>query len=276
MAEPDLGAPADLVRRYDPDLFSTALFAAEPGRSRLMALYAADVELSRAVHAARTPQTGPLIAAMRLQWWRDVADAATEGRPAPEHETAGPFAQLIADGGLTADGIAPLLDAYEAEIAERLPPEAYPYWAEGRFGTLIRLASRILAPDHPLPDSVAKGAGLACATAFAFRTAPAMARDGRSVLPALAHGSLGDLQIDAHLAQDLADQARTARAALSDARRAGRDLPRSLLPALLPARLAESVLRKVELNPQALMDDLSQGPAGRAATLLRASIFGRW
>ena len=43
---------ADLVRRLDPELFHTALFASEPGRDWLMVLYAFDIELSRA--AARS------------------------------------------------------------------------------------------------------------------------------------------------------------------------------------------------------------------------------
>ncbi len=64
MSMPLLSPAATMVRRLDPDLFHTALFAPEPARQRLMVLYAFDIELSRA--AARAAE--PLIAAMRLQW----------------------------------------------------------------------------------------------------------------------------------------------------------------------------------------------------------------
>ena len=45
-------ACADIVRRDDPQLYKTALFAPEPARSRLMVLYAFDIELSRATRAS--------------------------------------------------------------------------------------------------------------------------------------------------------------------------------------------------------------------------------
>ena len=68
MTMPLLSPAATLVRRLDPDLFHAALFAPEPARERWMVLHAFDIELSRA--AARAAE--PLIARMRLQWWRDV------------------------------------------------------------------------------------------------------------------------------------------------------------------------------------------------------------
>src|SRR5699024_11078402 len=84
---------AALVARDDPQLHATALFAPEPARAALMVLYAFDIELGRAAQ----PSTEPLIPLMRLQWWRDITEAARGGASPPAHEVAGPVARLIVE-----------------------------------------------------------------------------------------------------------------------------------------------------------------------------------
>jgi phytoene synthase len=68
----------DQVRRTDRDRFLGALFAPEPQRADLLAVLAFDHELAR----TRTVTREPMLAAIRLQWWREaVQEAAGPGKP---------------------------------------------------------------------------------------------------------------------------------------------------------------------------------------------------
>ncbi|MEM9737320.1 MAG: squalene/phytoene synthase family protein, partial [Pseudomonadota bacterium] len=87
-------ACAAIAERLDPDLHRAAMFAPPGLRPRLMVLIAFDVELSRAGRASEK-----MIAAMRLQWWRDVVAEAFAGE-SRAHEVAGPLAALIQECNL--------------------------------------------------------------------------------------------------------------------------------------------------------------------------------
>src|SRR5215510_16503441 len=66
------------VRQADRDRFLAALFAPEPQRRGLLAVLAFDHELAR----TRSVTREPMLARIRLQWWRDaVAEAAGSGAP---------------------------------------------------------------------------------------------------------------------------------------------------------------------------------------------------
>ena len=68
----------DTVRRADRDRFLGALFAPEPARADLLALLAFDHELAR----TRTVTREPMLARIRLEWWREaVVEAAGGGKP---------------------------------------------------------------------------------------------------------------------------------------------------------------------------------------------------
>src|SRR6478609_2559596 len=68
----------DEVRAADRDRFLAALFAPEPQRHGLLTLLAFDHELAR----TRTVTREPMLARIRLQWWREaVAEAAGNGKP---------------------------------------------------------------------------------------------------------------------------------------------------------------------------------------------------
>ena len=72
-----LSGIAAFARRHDPDRFLCAIFAPAERREALFTLIAYNHELARAREAAKTP----LLALMRLQWWRDVVDDAAAGKP---------------------------------------------------------------------------------------------------------------------------------------------------------------------------------------------------
>ncbi|MEM9147066.1 MAG: squalene/phytoene synthase family protein [Pseudomonadota bacterium] len=278
MAEPSLGAPAALVQRYDPDLFATALFAAEPGRGRLMTLYAADVELSRAVRAARKPETGPIIAAMRIQWWRDVAASAQAGAPPPAHEIAGPFADLVGTERLPPVALEAWFDAHEAEISGDFDAGAFALWAHGRFGARLELATAVIDGDGA-PDPLQQAFGLGCGMALALRTSMAMAQDGRSVLPDLKaseRGLLASGDVPQPLTSKLRAYADRGLVALAEARCLSRRLPRAMVPALLPGWAAGWCLHRIAKASVGADLAATTPPGRRAACLLWAALTGRW
>ena len=89
----------ELIGRVDPDRWLTSRFIADPqARADVLALYAFDHELARARRAASTP----LMAEIRLTWWREVLDEIFDDKPARRHPTAQALAAAaVARRGLT-------------------------------------------------------------------------------------------------------------------------------------------------------------------------------
>src|SRR4051794_36796449 len=91
-----LSAPAAIVRRHDRDRFQTALLAPADRREGLFALYAFNYEVAR----VRETVTQPMLGQIRLQWWREVVEAAYVGASARRHEVVQPLVATIAEFGL--------------------------------------------------------------------------------------------------------------------------------------------------------------------------------
>ncbi|MGB3250003.1 MAG: squalene/phytoene synthase family protein, partial [Tabrizicola sp.] len=70
-----VAACAGLVQRGDPDRFRAVMAAPVEARAQLFPLYAFNLEVARAPWVTQEP----LIAEMRLQWWRDVVENAASG-----------------------------------------------------------------------------------------------------------------------------------------------------------------------------------------------------
>lgn len=102
----------DLVRAADRDRFLASLFAPELARRGLLAILAFNHELAR----TRTVTREPLLARIRLEWWREAAaEAAGGGRP-----RAQPIVESLSETArrhvITVDRFAALIDAHEEEI----------------------------------------------------------------------------------------------------------------------------------------------------------------
>ena len=65
-----VAACAGLVERGDPDRFLAVMAAPPAARARLFPLYAFNLEVARAPWVTQEP----MIAEMRLQWWRDAVE----------------------------------------------------------------------------------------------------------------------------------------------------------------------------------------------------------
>ncbi len=82
-----IAACAALVERGDPDRFMAVMAAPVPARARLFPLYAFNLEVARAPWVTQEP----MIAEMRLQWWRDTVEALACGGPVRAHEVVAPL-----------------------------------------------------------------------------------------------------------------------------------------------------------------------------------------
>jgi phytoene synthase len=232
----------DFVRRHDPDRFLTALFAPPDRRPALLALYAFNHELARAREAANEPA----LALIRLHWWREVVHGAARA-----HEVATPLAAALAAGALARDDLLALIDAREAEADPAIATLADWFsYLRGTAGGLAVAAARLLGAAAP---EALRDLGAAYGAAGVLRAVPALARQGRCLLPAdvlAAHGLSPEAVPEAVLRTPaapalravLASLAATGRSLLADT---PRRLPRQVIAAALPAVLARRDLARL-------------------------------
>ncbi len=217
-----LDACANLVERGDPDRFRAVMAAPLHARAQLFPLYAFNLEVARAPWVTEEP----LIAEMRLQWWRDVVENAASGA-ARAHEVAGPLHALIQDFGLPVDVLDRLIAARRWDIHKEAH-ESLDTYLEDTGAGLMWLAARALgAPDTA--ETTVRAYGWATAAAFYLRAVPELLARGRQPLP------------DGVSAGDLARQGLDKLAMA----RAGRKLvPKDVAPALLAGWQTEGLLQQ--------------------------------
>jgi phytoene synthase len=161
-----------LVRKADPDRYFCSLFAPAEKREGLWLLYAFNHELAR----AREVASEPMLALIRLTWWREVVDGAARA-----HEVAAPLGAALRAGWFERADLAALVEAREVEAeAEIADFDGFMNFARGTSGRLARVAGRFLGADSQGLEDV----GTAYGVAGILRAAPFLARQRRSLLPA--------------------------------------------------------------------------------------------
>ncbi|MGR3756844.1 MAG: squalene/phytoene synthase family protein [Tranquillimonas sp.] len=243
-----VNACAELVRRGDPDRFLSAMAARPPARAVLFPIYAFNLEVARAPWLTAEP----MIAEMRLQWWRDVLDEIAGGKPVRRHEVATPLAAALdAEGAELLDR---LVAARRADIAAEPFRDEAALWAylDATAGHLMWATARALgaaAPDEAALRALARAQGLA----NWFLAVPALQERGRQPLPD------GRPEAVARLADE-----------------ALRAMPRRLTgPAALAAWRARPLLKRARRDPLCVVDGrLGQSEFARRAGLLRAGLAG--
>jgi phytoene/squalene synthetase len=244
-----IAACADLVRRGDPDRFLAVLATPVHVRAQLFPLYAFNLEVARAPWVTQEP----LIAEMRLQWWRDVVENAASGA-ARAHEVARPLHELIRDFGLPVDVLDRLIAArrWDVHADPHAGPEALVGYLEDTGAGLMWLAARALgAPDQA--QGAVRAYGWAAAAAGYLRAAPELQARGRQPLPSGI------------------DLAAMGLARLAEARKARRSVPSAVAPALLAGWQAEGVLRRALAGQALILPE-----ATRRGRLLWQAFTGRW
>ncbi len=221
------------LRRADPDRHFSVLFAPPGMRERLALLYLFNHELAR----AREVASNPMLALIRLQWWREVVQGQRK-----KHELATPLSDALDAGLLPREDLLALIDARETEADDNIPDlPAFLAYARGTGGRLARGAGKILGVDSQAVEDL----GTAYAISGILRAAPFLARQERSLLPA-----------DGTTPETLAAQARSLLAARA---------PRSAFAAWAPAAFVRYDLGH-PYAPRGVKDRLS---------VLRAALTGR-
>lgn len=242
-ATPDAGTYcAELVRREDRDRFLCTLFAAPAARGDLLALYAFHREVARVPAIV----SEALIGHMRLQWWRDRLDAIYRGEGAPAGYPVGQaLADVIVRHRLQRAAFDPLLDALGDAVdgVEHEDLAALERHAEATAGSVVALSLTILGAADERAAAAGRHVALAWHMVGSLRAIPYRGRAGYLPFP-LAWGDGGANQM-AWLSDSVLRLAGVAAGHLREARRLGAGLPRTALPALLPATLADAYLRRL-------------------------------
>jgi phytoene synthase len=243
----ELSPVARIARDQDSDRFLCAVFAPAERREALLALIAYNAELAR----ARAAASHPMAAMIRLQWWRDAVEEAAGGRAPPRrHEVAEPLGRAVRAGDLDAAELVAMADAREAEAEEVPVPtlDAFRAYLRGTAGRFAVATGRLLgAPEAALPGLEARG--VAYGATGVLRSVPALARQGRCLLPADVLAAQG-LSAEAVLRDPHAPGLRAVAAALL-APEAGlrappaEAVPRGWIAAALPGVLARRDTRRL-------------------------------
>src|SRR5215472_14438942 len=218
-----LSPVAALVRRHDHDRFQTALFAPAPRREALFALYAFNYEIAR----VRETVSEPVLGQIRLQWWRESIAAAYEDGPVRHHIVVERLTTAIRAYGLTRAHFDRLIDAREEDLGEEPLASLADLedYAEATSARLVYLALETLGVRDPGAEKAGFHIGIAYALAGILRSMPHQPRVSRA---------LASAEIAAAASRHLG---------LARARRSA--VPRSALPALLPAIVAERWLKRL-------------------------------
>ena len=247
MLDADTLACAQIVEKGDPLRFRTVMAAPLDIRAKLFPIYAFNVEVSRAPWITAEP----MIAEMRLQWWRDVLEEITQGRDVRRHEVATPLAAVLSHKD--AQALDPLIaarrwDCYREPFEDI---EHFQDYVGKTAGLLMEVCAGILGvQDVHMARDLGFGAGLA---GF-LRAIPALEAAGRIPLVDGTHAGLRQL---AQIGLD----------------RMGKPT-RHVGPAFWPAIGARQTLRQVIKDPAAVADGRLD-PGVTAWRLMKASALKR-
>ncbi len=253
----DLNACAALVQRGDPDRFLAAMAAPVAARKVLFPLYALNVEVARAPWVTQEP----MIAEMRLQWWRDALSEIASGQPVRRHQVVTPLAAV-----LSAEQ-ASLLDEYVAVRRWDIYKDPFDdtrhftKYIDESAGALTWVTACVLGDAK---ESVVRDFGFAAGVANWFRAIPELEARGR--IPLL-DGTPDGVRRMAQEALDRLARARANRGAVSPEAR----------PALLAGWQAGPILHQAMRAPDRVASGaLEQSEFKRRASLMWVAATGRW
>ncbi|MDY6859076.1 MAG: squalene/phytoene synthase family protein [Pseudomonadota bacterium] len=251
-------ACAELVRRGDPDRFLSAMAAPATAREKLFPLYAFNLEVARAPWVA----SEPMIAEMRLQWWRDALEEIGQGGTVRRHEVVTPLSVMLTPPD--AARLDRLVQARRWDVYRDAFEDAahFDEYIDATAGHLMWTAARALGA----------ATGEAAVRDFAYAAGVANWLMAIPELEARGRFPLVDGRPDSVAA--LADSALRR---LKKSRASRRDVPKAARAALLAGWRAEPVLKLARAEPAAVAEGrLGGSEFARRAGLLRASLSGRW
>jgi len=250
-------ACAELVARGDPLRFRVTMAAPLAAREVLLPLYAFNLEVARAPWLTEEP----MIAEMRLQFWRDVVEEAAAGKAGRAHEVAAPLTKLIQSKGLPGDLLDSIVAARRWDIYKDAheDADALRAYLDDTAGSLMWAGALALGAKSKQETAV-RALGQATGVAALLQAVPDL--EGRGRIP-LVDGR----------GEAVAELANTALANIDTARRA--KLPAHIQPALWPSVSARTILRQALKNPSSVAEGtLKISDLGITLRLARFSLLG--
>jgi phytoene/squalene synthetase len=248
---------AALVERADPDRFAALMSAPVAVRRVCFPLYAFNIEVSRAPWVTKEP----MIAEMRLQWWRDALEEIGQGRGRRHAvvDALGPVLDSRAADDLDALVAARRWDVYTDAFEDMAAFDGY---IEDTSGLLLWTAVRLCGQvsEETRTDVLRYGFGVGVANWL--RAIPQLQDRGR--IPLVDGTPQG--------ARDLAERA------LSDMKHAKSNLKHVSAPARAVLRSgwrAEATLRAARDIPERVIEgQLDESPFARKLRLMMLSARG--
>lgn len=153
-------ACAAIVQKGDPTRFLATMACPVAARRVLFPIYAFNVEVARAPWVTEEP----MIAEMRLQWWRDALEEIAEGRAVRRHEVTTALAQVL--NPESARALDRLVAARRWDVYKDTFEDAdhFADYLQATTGELMWAGARALGADRTARDGVlsyAWGTGLA-------------------------------------------------------------------------------------------------------------------
>lgn len=254
MTEADIQACAGIVLKGDADRFSAVMAAPVSMRDTLFPLHALAIEVARAPWATQEP----MIAEMRVQWWRDALREIAEGKPARRHEVVSPLADILTpETAALLDGFVEVRrwDIYKDPFDDETHLKDYLDQSSGAFYRAVCLS---LGES----ETAALDFGYAVGLANFLKAVPDLEDRGR--IPLLDGRPEG-----------VAALAKTGLEALQRAK--GQKQSRVVRAAFLPGWQAESILKKAAKSPELVAQAaLESSEAAKKARLIWKSMTGRF
>ncbi|WP_133488220.1 squalene/phytoene synthase family protein [Aliiroseovarius marinus] len=257
-----IAACAEQVLKGDPDRFLAAMSGTVEERKRLFPLYAFNLEVARAPYMSQEP----MVALIRLQFWRDVITGAVDGVEAPRHDVATPLSQLVIWGDMRAEPLLRIIEAREGDVQGSQPQgvDQIRAYLRATSGALMLAGGQLCgmteyAGDYEI-DTALEDLGEATGLANWLLAQPALAKAGR-----------GHVVPDADTIQSLCasglEQLSNARAALG----------RHGNPALRSAWRVRGILKQAAKQPALVAEGaLGSAEVTRRGRMLWLGLTGGW
>lgn len=271
----------DLLRANDQDRYLSVLYAPEAKRGALAALYAFNVEIARIRDVIRDALPGEV----RLQWWVDLINGQSHG-DAISNPVAAALIAAIKDYNLPVEAFnkyleARFFDLYNDPMPSRNDLEGY---SGETASLLIQMAMFILDREEAVNyNDLAGHAGVAQAITGLIRMLPIHRSRSQIYIPAeilKAAGLSAENFFSSQKSEDfeVVIQAMVALAQehMAIAKREAANMPKSLLPALLPFCLCDIYLKTIlKKQGSAALEVADITPLKRHWIMMKCAITGK-
>ena len=253
----DVVACAKIVEKGDSARFRSVMAVPPRYRPALFALYAFNLETSRAPWVSQET----IISEMRLQWWYDALQEIANATPHRRHEVITPLAQVLTSSNaqvLQRLVAARRWDIYKDPFADQEEFEAY---IEATSTSLLYVAASMLGK---VDSSVLNHFGYASGLGRFFLPIPQLLNNQRQPLL--------DLSPDA-----LRMQAQIGLERLSSARSKRKDVSRKAGYAFLAGWQTGIILKNAIRNPEKILSgELLNHQRAYSSSLIMRSLTGMW